>query len=176
MTPKLSENGDHAVRKHLVPGAGVQILDGSPEEEPNLLVSVRCSVSGVTALAALADSSEHILQLYAALDLLQLLFLRSNLIEAGDLTDFSENERAATSLPVLVIGLLILVVKGLPHPVELDDQGHLMSDQRVGGLLKLGLHPQLELGGDGIGVIGDLETVQSLLDAVSRAVPYADVD
>ena len=176
MTPKLPENGDHAVRKHLIPGAGVQILDGSPEEEPNLLVSVRSSVSGVTALAALADSSEHILQLYAALDLLQLLFLRSNLIEAGDLTDFSENERAATSLPVLVIGLLILVVKGLPHPVELDDQWHLVSDQGVGRLLKLGLHPQLELGRVGIGVIGDLETIQSLLDAVSRAVPDADVD
>lgn len=82
LTPQLAEDGDHAVRKHLVPRPGVQILDGSPEQEPDLLVSLAGPISGVTALAALAHSSEHILQLHAALDLLQLLLLRSNLIEA----------------------------------------------------------------------------------------------
>ena len=176
LTPQLAEDRDHAAREHLVPGASVQILDGSPEQEPDLLVSLRNPVRGVTALAALAHTSEHVLQLHAALDLLQLLLLRSNLIEAWDLADFSKDERATTSLPVLVIGLLILVVEGLPHPVQLDDQGHLVTDQGVGGLLQLGLHPQLELSGVGVGVVWDLEAVQGLLDAVPRAVPDADVD
>ena len=176
LTSQLAEDGDHAVRKHLIPRAGVQILDGSPEQEPDLLVSLPGPVSGVTALAALAHPSKHILQLHAALNLLQLLLLRSNLIETRDLADFSEDERATTSLPVLVIGLLILVVESLSHPVELNDQRHLVSDQGVGGLLQLGLHPKLELGGVRVGVVRDLEAVQGLLDAVPRAVTDADVD
>ena len=71
---------------------------------------------------------------------------------------------------------MILVVESLPHPVELDDQGDLVTDQGVGGLLQLGLDPQLELGGVGVGVVGDLEAVQGLLDAVPRAVTDTDVD
>ena len=60
--------------------------------------------------------------------------------------------------------------------MELDDQGDLVTDQGVGGLLQLGLDPQLELGGVGVGVVGDLEAVQGLLDAVPRAVTNTDVD
>ena len=60
--------------------------------------------------------------------------------------------------------------------MELDDQGDLVTDQGVGGLLQLGLDPQLELGGVGVGVVGDLEAVQGLLDAVPRAVTDTDVD
>ena len=60
--------------------------------------------------------------------------------------------------------------------MELDDQGDLVTDQGVGGLLQLGLDPQLELGGVGVGVVRYLEAVQGLLDAVPRAVPDADVD
>ena len=60
--------------------------------------------------------------------------------------------------------------------MELDDQGDLVTDQGVGGLLQLGLDPQLELGGVGVGVVGYLKTVQGLLDAVPRAVTNTDVD
>ena len=43
--------------------------------------------------------------------------------------------------------------------MELDDEGDLVADQGVGGLLQLGLDPQLELGGVGVWVVGDLKAV-----------------
>ena len=43
--------------------------------------------------------------------------------------------------------------------MELDDEGDLVTDQGVGGLLQLGLDPQLELGGVGVWVVGDLKAV-----------------
>ena len=38
-----------------------------------------------------------------------------------------KDEGAAAALPILVVGLLVLVVEGLAHPVQLDHQRDLVT-------------------------------------------------
>lgn len=78
-----------------------------------------------------------------------------------------ENKGAACSTLVILVGFLILTLQTFPHPVHLDDQRYLVSNEGVRWLIGLRANPQLQVTGS---KVTKVESFEGRVDAIVSRV------